>query len=232
MKNALRKKKVAVMIVLVSIVLLTIPIGILAYKNAHDEYKAYRAAYEAGIPLRGGFEDMRIMETTREIPLELVYQFECEELPTHRDYQLSPDGFYVAMPITAFREAFSIDFETEHEHVLISHGKAIGQLIFDTNWELSRYYEKTVAGSSGEIAIAKYKRPERGSSPNTIYVYTSDFPLYRLYTGRYHRYFTCDIRYMDDEQVWDVQMWSEDNPSQRLTPIPEFDYSVTRQGSG
>jgi hypothetical protein len=61
----------------------------------------------------------------------------------------------------------------------------------------------------GSIAIPKF---EHDFSPNPIYVYTSNFPVYALYPGYHHQYVN-DIRYIDDEQKWNVQMWSKDNPS-------------------
>jgi hypothetical protein len=41
-----------------------------------------------------------------------------------------------------------------------------------------------------------------------------------MYTGRWDGYFMLDRKYMDDEEVWDVPMWSEDNPSIRVIPYP------------
>jgi hypothetical protein len=234
MKNVFGKKKVAVMVIFASIVLLSIPIGIFSCNNVHDADDA-DDEYAAGIPLGGAFEDLRITETTREIPLELVCQFELGDeltnLKINNQYfeQLYTDGFYLDARTTWFQEKFSIELETEHEHVLMSHGRAIGQLVYDTNWELAYYLKTSDGGTWGDIAIPKY---ERGYSPNIIYVYVSDFPLYCLYTGDHHGYFKNDIRYMDDEPKWDVQMWSKDNPSPRIAPLLPFDYSVPRQPSG
>jgi hypothetical protein len=62
----------------------------------------------------------------------------------------------------------------------------------------------------GYIAIPRY---ERDYSPNTIYVYTSAFPLGNLYSGEWQGYFTGDPRYVDDWLPMDVSVWTKENPS-------------------
>jgi hypothetical protein len=157
--------------------------------------------------LGGDYENISIREmTTMIIPLELAYQFEFDgELPN-----AYPDAFYDIMSVETLNEMFEIDFESEHEWVVISHGRKIGELVYDINWRLTNY-EK----SWGSIAIPLY---ERGYSPSTIYVYTSyayrvysyKFPLNELYTGKFHNYFTADIRYVDDVQIiWYILEWYE-----------------------
>jgi hypothetical protein len=189
MKNVPRKKKVMVMIILTiaTAVFLLLVISIFAYN---------RYIRNAGVLLGGYYEKIRITETTREIPLEFVCQFDI--IDDLRYY------YYDIMPVKVLNKEFDTDFEAEDTWVVISHGRKIGQLVYDINWRLFHYEEMW-----GSIAVPKF---EHGFSPNTIYVYISDFPLYELYTGFLHPYVE-DIRYINDEQEWDVQVWGTDNPS-------------------
>jgi hypothetical protein len=187
-KNKRKKKKIAFLLTFIALSLVLIVIEL---------YGFFTLNYYSGIPLGGDYENIVARSRyTRSIPLELVYHFEFDgELP-----KAYPDGgFYDIMSVTTLNEMFAINFETEDEWVAISQGREIGQLVYDVNWRLANY-EK----SWGSIAIPKY---ERDYSPNTVYVYTSIFPLNELYSGEFHGYFSTDKRYVNDRQNWPSIAW-------------------------
>jgi hypothetical protein len=201
----MKSKRIKKALVAVVIVLLLAPI-VYAIGFVIYDFRFYYA----GIPLGGDYEKISTrFFTTQDIPLELAYQFEFgEELPN-----AYPNAFYDAMPVETLNERFGIDFASEDEWVAISRSREIGALVYDINWRLANY-EK----SWGSIAIPLYKM--RSYSPNTIYVYTSRFPVSELYTGEFHDYFSADIRY--DESAWDYFRWHESYPSQKRNFWREF----------
>jgi hypothetical protein len=241
MKDVFKNKKVIVIVIFTFAVMFSITIGIFVYNygikgigdaSITDDASATNSANfkddtenvnDTGIPLGGFYEKNRIEETTREIPLKLVRQFEMDdetleglvdnwefiESSGYIEFSELVYEYYDIMPVEELCERFAIDFETEKGgEVIISHGRKIAQFIYDTNW---RFYHWQDGWWS--IAVPRF---ERDFSPKTIYVYTSDFPLHELHPLDLHSYLKRDKRYVDDEQVWDVQMWSEDNPSPRL----------------
>jgi hypothetical protein len=139
--------------------------------------------------------------------LEHQFEFNGELLHAY------PDVFYDVMPVETLNEMFDIDFESEHELIAISRGREIGALVYDVNWRLANYEKNW-----GSIAIPLYKR---GYSPNTIYVYTSRFPLDELYTGEFHNYFSADIRYYGTGE-WYYLSWHESDSSQKRNLWREF----------
>jgi hypothetical protein len=158
---------------------------------------------------------LHIMETTREIPLELVHQFEIEQKPELYEDSYT-EVFYDVMSVETLNKWFDIDFETEEKWVAISYGLVIGHLVYDANWVVGGQYQKDFPS----IGIPVY---ERAFSPDTVYVYTSEFLSSRngIYTGFWHWFFSLENRgrqYVDyyDWEGLDVQMWSEDNPSPKL----------------
>jgi hypothetical protein len=212
MKSKPRKKKMSAIIALTLLALLLIQIS----SYLHEFLTIYR-----GTPVGGSYEKISVRwATTREILLELAYQFEFDgELPN-----AYPDVFYDVMSVETLNEVFGIDFESEHELVAISRGREIGQLVYDVNWQFDHYEE-----SWGYIAIAKYMLDY---SPNTIYVYTpfvyvnrnnSKFPLNELYTGEFHNYFSDDIRDDDEGQEWFAYRWGSSGPSVKRSFWKELD---------
>jgi hypothetical protein len=199
-----RKAIITLLIIITLIVLLYMASLVISYNNLiRDET----------IPLGGIYENIELTRTTRRVPLKLVYQFEIDgELPTeYKNYSC----FYDVMSVKTLNERFGAGFETEDEDgwVAISHGRVIKALFYDINWRLANYMKDW-----GNIAVPLY---ERDYSPNTIYVYTSRFPLKELYTGERQGYFSSDIRHDDDNKLRRFVIdWNTYNPS--LSPKDDW----------
>jgi hypothetical protein len=105
MKSKPQKKKIIAIIAFTLLALLLIQIS--SYLN--EFLTIYR-----GTPVGGSYEKISVRwATTREIPLELAYQFEFDgELP-----KAYPAVFYDVMSVKTLNEVFGIDFESEHEWV-------------------------------------------------------------------------------------------------------------------
>jgi len=149
------------------------------------------------------YKNLRITNSTREIPLELVCHFAIDE---KSEYSY-PGYYFDIMDIDNFNKYFGKSLNVQNNMVLISHGRKIAQIIYDVNWDLTNYKYEEFWGS---IAVPKF---ERSFDPNLIYVYVTGFSA-NLYAGRMHLLEDDkNIRYIDDEPKWEVELWTKENPS-------------------